>query len=71
MATLTITLTAGSEAGATLRRCAKQLEKAAAILPDRNSTGASTVLTIDNAPSTGTASFQVTGGPVTSSLFTA
>lgn len=49
MASVTITIAAGGEAGAVFRRLAKQIEKAAANLPDRNPTGASTVLTIDNA----------------------
>jgi len=62
-------MTATSETGALLRRLAKQIEKCAATVPDRTSTGASTVLTIDNAPSTGVASVQVTSGPYTSSLF--
>lgn len=48
---------------------AKQLEKAAAAIPDRTPTGASSVLTIDNAPATGAASVQVTSGPYTSSLY--
>ena len=69
MATLTITLAAGSETGALLRRLARQIEKAAIDVPDRVSTGASTVLTIDNAPSTGVASVQITAGPYTSSVF--
>ena len=69
MATLTITLAAGSETGAVLRRLAKQIEKAAADVPDRVSTGASTVLTIDNAPSTGVASVRLTAGPYQSALF--
>lgn len=71
MATLTITQTAGSEAGAILRRLANQIEKAAADVPDRVPTGASTVLTIDNAPATGTASVQITAGPYQSNLYIA
>lgn len=65
MATVTITMTAGSEAGALVRRLAKKLEQAAAVLPDRNSTGASVVLTIDNNPASGIASVAITG-PYTS-----
>jgi hypothetical protein len=69
MATLAVTFTAGSETGALLRRLAKQIENAAAGVPDRVPTGASTVLTIDNAPATGNASVQITAGPYQSSLF--
>ena len=69
MATLDITLAVGKEAGATMRQYAKAIEKAAAALPDANPTGASYVLRIDNAPSTGTASFQVQAGPITSAVF--
>lgn len=69
MATLTITLAAGSETGALLRRLAKQIEKAAIDVPDKCATGASTTLVIDNAPSTGVASVQITGGPYTSGVF--
>lgn len=64
MATLAITITANSQAGAQLRRLAAQIEKTAHLLGD-NPTGASTVLTIDNAPSGGVASVQLTAGPVT------
>ena len=69
MATLAITFTAGSNTGALLRRLAKQIEKAAIDVPDHVSTGASSVLTIDNAPSTGVASVQLTAGPYQSSVF--
>lgn len=58
-------MTAGNESGALIRRLAKKLDQAAASLPDRTSTGASVVLTIDNAPSTGVASVAITG-PYTS-----
>lgn len=58
-------MTAGNEAGASFRKLAKAIESAAAVLPDKNATGASTVLTIDNAPSTGVASAQITAGPIT------
>lgn len=71
MATVTITIAAGAQAGSKYRRLAKQIEKAVAAMPDEVSTGASSVLTIDNAPATGTASAQVTSGPYTSSLFIA
>lgn len=70
MATLAITISAANaDAGALLRRLAKQIEKASYNVPDRVTTGASTVLTIDNAPATGNASVQITAGPYTSSLF--
>ena len=61
MATVTITIAAGANAGEKFRRLAKQIEKAAAVVPDNLSSGASTVLTIDNA--VGTASVQITAGP--------
>lgn len=67
MATLDITLVKGSEAGATIRQYAKALERIASNMPDANPTGASYVLRIDNAPSTGTASFQIQAGPNTTS----
>lgn len=63
MATLTITIAAGSETGSLLRRAAKALEQAASVVPDKCGTGASTVLTIDNAPTNGTIGFQITAGP--------
>lgn len=69
MATLTVTMTAGTPSGSLLRRMAIQLEKIAGDIPDVTSTGASMVLTIDNAPSAGTASFQITAGPYTSSVY--
>lgn len=68
MATLAITLAINTNAGAVLRRLASQIEKAAADVPDLNSSGASVVLTIDNAPGAGTATVQVTGGPYQSPL---
>ena len=71
MATLAVTIAANANAGAVLRRLALQLQKAAAGIPDNASTGASTVLTIDNAPSGGVASVQITAGPYQSSLFVA
>jgi hypothetical protein len=69
MATLAITIAANANAGATLRRLAFQIQQAAATLPDNVATGASTVLTLDNAPANGSASVQVTAGPITSALF--
>lgn len=63
MATLTVTIAAGSNAGERLRYLAKQLEKAASVVPDNQSTGASTVLTLDNADP----SIQITAGPFTNS----
>lgn len=70
MATLTITVAAGGEAGATFRKLGAVLQNMASAMPDRNPTGASTVLTIDNAPATGTCSVQITAGPYAGSLFT-
>jgi hypothetical protein len=63
MATLTVTFTAGTETGALLRRLAKAIEIQAAAVPDKVGSGASTVLTIDNAPATGNCSVQLTAGP--------
>lgn len=48
MASVTLTVASGGEAGAQFRQLAKAIEKASAQVPDRV-TGASTVLTIDNA----------------------
>lgn len=62
MASVTITFTAGSEAGAVIRQIAGALEKVASPLPDRNPTGASTVLTIDNAVGSH-CGVQITSGP--------
>lgn len=61
MATLTVTITAGAGAhpGERLRKMAKQIEKAASVVPDSVSTGASVVLTIDNSDP----SVQITAGP--------
>ena len=66
MATLTLTFTAGTDTGALLRRAATQLQKMSNDIPDKTATGASTVVTIDNAPTNGNVSFQVTAGPYTS-----
>jgi hypothetical protein len=68
MATLPITVAIGGEAGALYRRLAKAIEQAAGDLPDNNASGASTTLTIDNAPAGGRVSVQVTAGPITSAL---
>jgi outer membrane lipopolysaccharide assembly protein LptE/RlpB len=69
MATLTITLTAGTEQGALLRKLARKINEVAADVPDRVSTGASTVLTIDNATTAGQiASVQITSGPYAGDL---
>lgn len=69
MATLTLTITAGSNPGEVLRRLAKQIEQCAVVVPDSVCTGASTVLTIDNGPSAGVASVQITAGPYQSNKF--
>ena len=61
MATLAVTITAGNNAGASLRALAKAIEKAASPLGDTNGSGASVTLTIDNAPATGPASVVVAG----------
>lgn len=69
MATLTITVAAGGQAGAAFRKLAQRINEAASALPDANPTGADTVLTIDNGPSSGLASVQITAGPITSALY--
>lgn len=69
MATLTVTFAANSNAGAQIRRLSSRLAAIAAAVPDNPHTGASTVLTFDNAPATGTVSAQITAGPYQSSLF--
>ena len=69
MATVTVTWTAGSYVGAELRRLANRIEKMAASVPDYVPTGASTVLTVDNAPATGHVSVQLTAGPYTTSAY--
>ena len=61
MATVTITITAGSNAGSTFRKMAAQINKIAAVVPDVNSTGASYVLTVDN----GDNSVAISSGPTT------
>lgn len=63
MATVTVTFAINTHAGAQLRALAKAIEKVAAPVPDNVSSGASTVLTIDNAPSSGTVSVQISAGP--------
>jgi hypothetical protein len=64
MATVTITLAAGSETGALIRKLARKIDQLAATVPDRTPTGASTVITIDNATTGGQiASVQITAGP--------
>jgi hypothetical protein len=69
MATLTVTIAAGANAGYVLRKLSQRLQEAASGIPDNVPTGASTTLVIDNAPSGGSASVQITGGPYTSSLY--
>jgi hypothetical protein len=59
MATLTVTVAAGGEAGAVYRRLAEVIKIATAQVPDRTSSGASCVLTITDSP----LQAQVTGGP--------
>ena len=67
MATVTVTYAVNTNAGAQIRALAKALEKLSYSMPDNVSSGASSVLTIDNAPSTGTASVQITAGPYSGS----
>lgn len=68
MATVTVTWTAGQTAGSGLRGLANALQTLAQTVPDCNATGASTVLTIDNATTSGEkCSVQITAGPYTGS----
>lgn len=67
MASLTLTFTAGSNAGASLRKLAKKIEECASTLPDVNSTGASTVLTLDNG--SGVCTVQITAGPYQTGVY--
>lgn len=64
MASVTVTWTAGQTAGSGIRGLANALNKIANDLPDANPTGASTVLTLDNATTSGEkCSVQITAGP--------
>jgi hypothetical protein len=63
MATVTVTYAAGANAGAQLRQLSKAIQKLAGNIPDQVGSGASTVLTVDNGPSSGTVSVQITAGP--------
>jgi hypothetical protein len=62
IASLAFTFAAGSEAGASIRAIAAAIEKAATSVSDRNSSGASVTLTLDNAPSSGVCSVLIAGG---------
>ncbi len=69
MATVTITLAAGTEQGALIRKLARKIDQLAATVPDRVAGGASTVITIDNATTGGQiASVQITAGPYSGPL---
>lgn len=50
MASAVITITAGNNAGATLRRLGQLIQQAALPLADTNPTGASVTLTVNDAP---------------------
>ncbi len=65
MATLAVTIpVTNGNAGAILRAISKNIALAAANTPDTLATGASVVLTVDNAPGTGlVCGVQITGGP--------
>jgi len=69
LATLTITIAQNANAGAQFRRLAHQIEQAVRDMPDNPAGGASSVLTLDNAPSAGSASVQITAGPYQSSVY--
>lgn len=64
MASVTITIPVTGEAGAQLRGLANAIEQVVSALPDKCASGASTVLTIDNAVGS-TAGVQITAGPYT------
>lgn len=68
MATLTLTIAAGANAGSSFRHLAKIIERASMDMPDVVSTGASTVMTIDNGAGP-VATVQITAGPYTGNLF--
>lgn len=61
MATVTLTTTAGGNFGSNIRALAAALNKLAQDIPDVNSTGASSVLTIDNG--SGFAKVTISAGP--------
>jgi hypothetical protein len=63
MATVTVTYPVGSFTGSQLRQLSKAIQHLATNVPDSLGSGASTVLTIDNAPATGLVSVQLTAGP--------
>jgi hypothetical protein len=63
MATVTCTVAAGGNFGSNVRALASALQKLVADVPDNNPTGASSVLTIDNA--TGFAKVTISAGPYT------
>lgn len=62
MATLTVTIAAGKDPRAVLDRLGKQIRSIAAEVPN-SVTGGSTVITFDNAPTSGVVSVQITSGP--------
>lgn len=63
MATVTVSYAAGENTGSSLRALARSIEEIAAGVPDVVSSGAATVLTVDNGPATGKVSVQLTAGP--------
>jgi hypothetical protein len=69
MATLPITIAANANAGSTLRKLGQRLQELSMTVPDNATTGASTVLTVDNAPATGVVAVQLTAGPYQSANF--
>lgn len=50
MASAVVTITAGGEAGAQLRKLGEIIQQAASALADRNSTGSSVTCTINDTP---------------------
>jgi len=63
VASVTLTVAAGGDFGSQLRQLARAIEEVAMSVPDKVSTGASSVLTIDNAASgAALCSVQVTAG---------
>lgn len=65
MATLTLTISTGTNPKPVVQGLAKQLTELAHAMSD-NATGGNTVLTFDNSPSNGTVSVQITSGPQSS-----
>jgi hypothetical protein len=69
MASAVITIAVPGNAGATLRKLAQQINRAASVLPDVNTSGASVVCTINDTPGGGAIASVAVTGPYTSGTF--